>query len=53
MNRESDSLHTLLINYNTFVRMVAEKDYNAIYALFDTFSNGYMVKKLHKGLYML
>lgn len=49
MNRESDSLHTLLINYNTFVRMVAEKDYNAIYALFDTFFKWLYGKETPQG----
>ena len=37
VNRESDSMHTLLINFNVFVKLVAKKDYNGIYSFFATF----------------
>ena len=37
VNRESDSIYTLLINFNAFVKLVAEKDYNGIYSFFATF----------------
>lgn len=37
VNRESDSMHTLLINFNTFVKLIANKDYNGIYSFFATF----------------
>lgn len=37
INRNSDSIHTLLINFNAFIKMVAEKDYNAIFSFFMTF----------------
>lgn len=37
VNRESDSMYTLLINFNVFVKLVAKKDYNGIYSFFATF----------------
>lgn len=37
VNRESDSIYTLLINFNAFIKLVAEKDYNGIYSFFATF----------------
>ena len=37
VNRESDSIYSLLINFNAFVKLVAEKDYNGIYSFFATF----------------
>lgn len=39
VNCESDSIYTLLINFNAFVKLVAEKDYNGIYSFFATFYN--------------
>lgn len=37
VNRESDSIYSLLINFNAFIKLVAEKDYNGIYSFFATF----------------
>ena len=37
VNRESDSIYSLLINFNAFVKLVAKKDYNGIYSFFATF----------------
>lgn len=39
VNCESDSIYTLLINFNAFVKLVAEKDFNGIYSFFATFYN--------------
>lgn len=37
LNRETDSVHTLLINFNAFEMMVNNRDYESIYKFFNTF----------------
>lgn len=37
INMESDSIHSLLINYNAFKKLINNRDYNGVYTFFATF----------------